>query len=293
MDRLIVHHNDLDGYVGGGIYLSAFEESDTLCADYGMDIDVIKKNWLDKYGEIVIIDFSFSPEIMTWLQKNKRVVWLDHHISAMNDAEKFGYDKMEGIRDNNFSGAELAWKYCYGDDIPAFVEMVGNFDIFRHAADEKLHQGKVLPFSYGTNYYFDRFSPKTYGKKGSYCSYDYYTNDKNIESLIRIGTLLYKYDLQQNKKKMNKSSFECEVLGLQCVCINNNSVGSVGLVDYIDFKKHDALIKFHYTGDKWEYGIYTDKVVRADVDVSVVAKHFGGGGHKSASGFVLDYNLFE
>ena len=45
------------------------------------------------------------------------------------------------------------------------------------------------------------------------------------------------------------------------------------------------MIVFVYNGDKWKVSLYTKK---DDIDVSIIAQKYGGGGHKKASGFRCD-----
>lgn len=59
----------------------------------------------------------------------------------------------------------------------------------------------------------------------------------------------------------------------------------------IDYHKegYDGAICFHYTNNAWNFSIYNDN---GQVDCSVIAKQYGGGGHKGASGFRLNSEQF-
>ena len=51
--------------------------------------------------------------------------------------------------------------------------------------------------------------------------------------------------------------------------------------------EHDAMIVYKYEPSikKWKVSIYSTK---SEVNVSEIAKKYGGGGHAGASGFILD-----
>ena len=57
----------------------------------------------------------------------------------------------------------------------------------------------------------------------------------------------------------------------------------------IDDGSYDILMPFSYNGKSgnWSYSMYSKTT-----DVSVIAKKYGGGGHKGASGFTLDRLIF-
>jgi nanoRNase/pAp phosphatase (c-di-AMP/oligoRNAs hydrolase) len=47
---------------------------------------------------------------------------------------------------------------------------------------------------------------------------------------------------------------------------------------------HDALLTFCWLKDKWRISLYHAEH-RKDIDLSVIAVKYGGGGHKGACGF--------
>ena len=59
------------------------------------------------------------------------------------------------------------------------------------------------------------------------------------------------------------------------------------LLIWIDYHKdgYDGCACFHYANGMWNFSLYNDN---GEVDCSVIAKQFGGGGHKGASGFRID-----
>lgn len=82
-----------------------------------------------------------------------------------------------------------------------------------------------------------------------------------------------------------KKAFVIDFHGLRAIACNSGS-GSTSFASVWDPEKHDLMMTFKYTGEKWVFGIYTDK---EDIDLSAIAKTYpGGGGHRKAAGFQLD-----
>jgi len=75
-------------------------------------------------------------------------------------------------------------------------------------------------------------------------------------------------------------SFFTTFEGYRAVACNAGNVSSQ-LIDY-DQGDYDIMMPFIYDGSRWTVSIYTKK---AEMDVSALAKKYGGGGHRQAAGF--------
>jgi hypothetical protein len=51
--------------------------------------------------------------------------------------------------------------------------------------------------------------------------------------------------------------------------------------------EHEGLFGFNWTGKKWRVSLY-HAPHRTDIDLSVIAVKYGGGGHRGACGFRCD-----
>ena len=73
------------------------------------------------------------------------------------------------------------------------------------------------------------------------------------------------------------------------ICINKERFNPINFG--IDYHKdgYDGCACFHYANDKWNFSLYNDN---GEVDCSVIAKQYGGGGHHGASGFILNNEEF-
>ena len=98
--------------------------------------------------------------------------------------------------------------------------------------------------------------------------------------------MLYRDNYCANLRKA--FGFECRLLSPfgkyeKCYALNAYQFGSQQFGELM--KTYDILVAFIYDGEKTTVSLYTEK---PDVDVSAIAKEFGGGGHKGAAGFVVD-----
>ena len=83
------HRADLDGRCSGAIVKAHFPECRMIGMDYGEEMP-----WTEIYPneEVYLVDFSLQPfEKMIRLQKLAQLIWIDHHKSAIADAEAAGW----------------------------------------------------------------------------------------------------------------------------------------------------------------------------------------------------------
>jgi len=75
---------------------------------------------LSEADSVIICDVSFKPEYMKMLHDRlgDKLIWIDHHISAIKDMSEAGLDSMSGVRDTKMSACELTWTYFYPGQIP-------------------------------------------------------------------------------------------------------------------------------------------------------------------------------
>ncbi len=81
---------------------------------------------------------------------------------------------------------------------------------------------------------------------------------------------------------MDACGFDTTMDGLRCVAINRMLTNSQMFDSVWDPEKYDAMLTFGWRKGQWTVSLYSTK---DDVDVSVIAKNRGGGGHKGAAGF--------
>lgn len=333
----IYHSIDLDGWMSAAIVRHWFEIELKKAFDYAITqseefqsnwrsgtIDFIGYNYgqpipdLSKYDRVIMCDISFPKEEMINLYENKDLIWLDHHISAINESKHsaviLSYDDANGIRDTKFAACELTWKYFFSNPIdkygeleeqnpmPEIVRLLGLYDSFRHKGTDE--ETKVLEFQYGARAYIKNYENayeyllKTIG--------DDLNSKMALEFIHVAGKSIYQY-LCTEAKQVYKNGFKIKLFEPQeiisdngsydsilrkFICINKERFNSINFGINYHKDGYDGCACFHYDGvaKVWRFSLYNDNGL---VDCSVIAKQFGGGGHKGAAGFIVnDINQF-
>jgi len=202
---------------------------------------------------------------------------------------------------------------------PLAVTLLGRYDVWDHS------DPRTLPFQYRMRMEdLDPLKGKDAMKKWAMLFEDEWewtveseTEGRgDVQMLIDEGKLLLRYEEQQNEKTCRAYAFETVLfvkVGYQemkqgiiacngnftkfrAICINKGMTNSKVFDSIYDPSKHHLMITFcrlplhKQTKDGWTVSLYS---TRDDVDCSVIAKSFGGGGHKGAAGFQCDELPFK
>ena len=277
------YHNDLDGRCAGAIVFHSVgikpkkgnHKLEMIEIDYKDTIDVgkIKKN-----EQLWIVDFSFKPEIMERvLEKTKDITWIDHHKTA--DEYKYS-QKLEGLRiteDKKFAGCELTWMYVHPKlPIPRAVQLTGDRDKWAWKFKKE-----TANFCQGIKLYSHQPSDVIW--------FDLLNNGNNLQNVIRNGNTCILFRDNFCKDYADSYGFETKFEGYKCFAIGLYMFGSETFGER--FKEYDICLSFEYDGKNYIIGLYSETI-----DVSKIAKKYGGGGHKGASGFVssnLPFKLLD
>lgn len=263
-------HSDLDGRCAGAIVYRANKgkcfNMKFIELDYKDEID-IKQIILNEF--VFIVDFSFKPEIMEKvLLKTKYVTWIDHHKTAF----EYKYSQeLKGLRDNKFSGCELAWKFFYPNiSMPRAVKLIGDRDkwAWKCGADTAFFNTGLLLYEHRPK---DAIWDRLFGMPLGLAE---------VPNIIKKGKLCLKFRDQFCKDYANSYGFETEFEGYKCFALGLHMFGSEAFGEKM--KKYDICLSYEYLGGKWIVGLYSDR----GIDVSKIAVKYGGGGHLHASGFI-------
>ena len=247
--------------------------SKVRCMGYNYDMEVPYEE-IDKHDEIVICDVSLPMEYMFELNEKKKLIWIDHHVSAITKYEEFmatgKYKAIEGLRRSGTAAIVLTWEYFRPEEpVPEVVTLLGLNDIF------DLRDPRVRPFEYavqalGVNRPEDKVWDKLLSKK------------LDIDMMVKNGEAILDFIKARNFRLSRGMSFEAYVDGLRCICANM-ARGYSEFFDSLDnIDKYDVKINFYMNKHlTWNLSFYSTK---PDVDCSKLAAKFGGGGHAGAAG---------
>lgn len=269
------YHEDMDGICSAAIVKSIYPEAKLVPVQYDRKIE------FEFEEEIcIIVDFSFPKEDMELLRKScLTFCWIDHHKSAMEKLpELWNRDDIDGLRSVKKSGCELTWEWFYPHQEPShIVKYIGDWDTWT--------------FKYGDN------TKKIF----EYLNLKVNTPDDLLKFIlhdtgIALGGYLDKGELLlEAKEKRVQQAFaygqECEMwvnpeqtsFMKNCfICNSNVDISDLG--NYIAKQGYDVGIVWSVKDGKLIVGLRSI----GDIDVSQLAKNWGGGGHKNASGFTLN-----
>lgn len=302
---LIVSHRDADGITSAVSYIWNFLEnknisknikniykySDIVDYDHYYDIEELfkkKKINLKNYSQLIILDLSFSFEKMFFFYNifKENLVWIDHHKRPDREIEKqlsLKKIKINGIRDFKYSACVLVWKY-FNKGAPDFVKYIDDIDSWKL----KIKDSKEFIVS------FDDLKG-AYTKKNislilKMFSFDYFNNVK--EKIIEKGKII----LEHQKKHVNEQLKYGKVINFhnQKAFLINSNFSSTSFSDIFfnleekKYKKINVLIIWHkiYKTNKFKFSLRKRENIK--VDLSKIAKEYGGAGHPAASGFNLE-----
>ncbi|MDP3901570.1 MAG: DHHA1 domain-containing protein [bacterium] len=264
-DIIVIFHGDCpDGFSGGWAAWKRFGNRATyIAAKHHFPPVTNLKN-----KEIYFVDFIYPTEITKKLIKNnKRVVLIDHHISAKPIAKLI---KEKLYRTTN-SGAVLAWQYFHpGKKVPKML---------LHVEDVDRWQFK-LPHTREISAYINLFD---YSFKNWSKIVTDIDNKKKLKEIISHGKWVLKYEDQWINKLINNAQL-VKFCGYKTLIVNspvlNSDIGNrltkmLPPVGIVWSQKSDGKIAVSLRSS-------------GRVDVSKLAAKFGGGGHKRAAGFAID-----
>jgi len=277
MKYIYYHSNDLDGKMSAAIALIALKgsiEAVILCPiNYGEPFSFEHIKYDDN---VYVLDFCFQPfEKMIELKSRcYKLIWIDHHVSALKNAEAWKFE-CDGIRRDGVGACQLTWDYFFDitPNPPVIVRLLAQYDVW------DFHDNRTLPFQYGMR--IKETDPLSLMK--------YLPNNLHIHAVVDDGNIILKYTSIENKEYVQSYSFETSIDGYTALAMNIGK-GSSRLFDSVT-REYDLFITFCRTPfNNWSVSLYSR---RKDVDCSEVAKKYGGGGHFSAAGFSCEILPFK
>lgn len=251
--------------------------------DYGQPIPVLDA---EKHSDLIMVDISFSPEIMINLCDLFFITWIDHHQSAIKDSKNDFYEAVDGIRNSRYAACELTWVYFFpNQEMPEIVRLLGRYDCFGHkGTNEEL---KVIEFQYGARQLIGSPDAALSWLNSSMC------NPSDINNIHSIGKEIYRY-LYNEAKQIYARAFpvvflvhnsNSEKTAYQILCVNQERFNPINFGINYHKDKYNGFLCFHYAKGKWNFSLYNDN---GELDCSEICKMLGGGGHKGAAGFVSE-----
>ena len=234
---------------------------------------------------VLIVDFSYKRDVL--MEMNERaasLTVLDHHKSAQEDLAGLDYC----VFDMNKSGAMLAWDWCL-EHRRSYVD--AELGVAR-GRQQVMVDGAPWPLAYAQDYDLWRHElPDThlvsavseYQKPDDFDALDS-MYDAGLEACFERGRVLYgallweAQDIADHHRKIEHGGMTVAVVN----CSARHWSRALHLV--LDQNPEvDFGMAFIGGGKNWTHTLRSRS--GSDIDVSLIARAFGGGGHKHASGF--------
>lgn len=267
----IYHGNCADGFAGTWVVRRA------LGAETDFHAGVYQRPPPDVAGrDVVLVDFSYKRAVMEKIVTEARsVLVLDHHKSARDDLT--GLPRAEVVFDMARAGSMIAWDYYNpGVPPPQLLRHIEDRDLWRFALPGA-RQIQAGVFSY----------PYTFDLYDAWMAGDEISQSNAIK------------DLDADGKAIERKHFKDidELLGVvqRRMLIGGYNVPIANLpYTLVSDAAHKMAQGEAFAGCYWDgpkgriFGLRSTDV---GVDVSEIAKQYGGGGHRAAAGFSVPFDV--
>lgn len=292
MDIIYSHGSCPDGFVAALIAKRRYPEAEVIFLDHGADhTENLKKA---EKRDVLMLDFSLRTreENDTLAASTRSFQILDHHKTA----EAVLKDAPYAIFDMKRSGAGLAWDYLFGyedfrfgvenplgpvKDIPSprpwYVDYTEARDLWRW---ESLPNSRnvcaylgTLPFEFGEWQHLDHMSVEQAAQlgQGAKAHIDHYVREAVKQAKVSVVPSTSNFPIQD----WGRSIAVLNVPYLNCSEVGNELANTYD-ISLTWFERGDGITQFSLRSV-------------GDYDISAFAKAFGGGGHRNAAGFQMEY----
>jgi len=263
---VVIYHGECpDGFSAAWVAWKKFgDEAEYIPGHHG---EVAPEGLIGK--EVYMLDFVYPVgEMYKIIKDNKKVIVIDHHKSAEESVKM----AQEYIYEMNHSGAALAWKYFFPDlAVPWLIQYVEDMDLW------KLELKDVFALAMIVNTVAKDF--ETWSKLARDFDDDSVRNQQ-----IEQGKIMLKYENNLIDEIIDSNKEIVKFEGYEIYAVNAPHAFASQMGNALCTKKPPIAIVWQWSGGKIEVSLRSN----GRVDVSEIAKKFGGGGHKAAAGFKFD-----
>ena len=251
-------------------------------------------------GTVYVMDLS--PECLSNIPAHQeRMIWIDHHKSAI---EKFS-PGIAGLRIDGVAACRLAWQWFIHDNAANWIRpylsdiLASAFPDKSEFYDHKVSEPLAVRLA-GEYDCWDKRDPRAdlfqHGLRSCDLTDDIWCSmlanpdciereDSAVKFLLENGKAIQYAKTQENKDIITSYGFDIIFEGVTFLACNharyNSHLFTAGIKPH-----HQALFGFKYDGQTWQWQISLYHIDgKTDIDLSLIAVKFGGGGHRGACGF--------
>ena len=322
---IIYHDADFDGILSNKVcrYWLKKLYPDAEIHSYGWDYgrptpQVIAENdelcdaWVN-YNKIYIVDLSVD-ELMARPELRDKIVWIDHHKSAIEKwdvpdlNEHLGITKQHkfvGYRIDGVAACRLCWQWLASENGPHGDPRIHGADVYlptlKNFVDRAVSEPELLRLAGEYDIWDHRdpdakalqFGLRALDSRAFKSLVDAQLNNDGSElgrgtafSLLRkaiiSGLNIKAYTDKVNAEYANQFAYPVDFEGLTFCALNGSGRNSDAVQPAATV--HDALLSWRLTPTGVAVSLY-HALGHEHQDLSVIAKKYGGGGHRGACGF--------
>jgi oligoribonuclease NrnB/cAMP/cGMP phosphodiesterase (DHH superfamily) len=269
----------MDGLASAYVATKYFDkiEQDYICLpiQYGEDIYEVLSSCISTSNYLYFLDFSTDRNILLDLSKMyKTITILDHHKTAQENLKDI--DTIENITcvfDMNRSGAMITYDYFFPIRNKEHESLRY---VISYVQDRDLWNWK-LPYSKEISEFLN------FKTDGTINSFRNIVEDFDVDNAIMIGSTLLNVKTKAVNKKVK--NFRCiNIDGIEIVALNaTENISEIGNTLCINESKVSMM--YFITEDLSV--VLSFRSLDILPDASVLAKKFGGGGHRNACGATI------
>lgn len=281
---VLYHDNCTDGFVAAWAAHYHFKGQVEMMAISYDERSQVHLPGLVADRDVYILDFSFAPEqILTAANFARSITLLDHHKTAMEEWENinFTHPNLVVMFDMGRSGAGMAWDFFFPNDSrPSVVDRVEDRDLYRFKINgsRELHAYLAAqPWrrtkdwdaftQFVADYTFDdTWRDQIHAKGAKYIS----VQDEIIYVILKNTIIMDTFRGYS---------------GIPFCCVPDQFATRAGEILYQTYPDAPFTVTYDdiWTRGTRKYSLRNDK--DNPIDVGVVARTQGGGGHEHAAGW--------
>lgn len=229
-----------------------------------------------KGRDVYILDFSYPPEeLKPMADSAKFITVIDHHESAVRRLQDFEHPKVELMLDTSRSGAYLTSKHFWPNSEPfAMVKLVDDRDRWQFK-DERSRPFHATLFSHPYKIgVWNRLS-------------------KNIEASVREGEAIERKHMKDIDELIPQLAHFCRYMGHKVIVANAPYMLASDMGHRMLEQYPDAEFAAVYYIKADQTLVFSLRSRKGELNVSLIAEAFGGGGHPNASGMKVKSFPFD
>lgn len=283
----IYHRVDWDGVMSAAIVLKKYSDVHLIGYNYGDSLDAI--NEIPNNSAVFMCDVSLPKEDMLALNKRTNLLWLDHHAKVIKDPD---LKHIKGSKDRtvNHAGCMITHDVFFPlSTIPIAVRLLSLYDTWNHN-DVRFDWDKaVFPFQMAMRQH--ELNPRSKFLQDLLNLNKFKRDSINtmVRDIINEGNAIIRYEVQRAKSLCESKSYNF-VLKIKdkkynVMCINTPSIPTNLIEPFFDREKQDFICTYTFDGSIYTHSLRLPEKAKKFIDVSEIARRFGGGGHPKAAGF--------